>query len=153
MILIANMKYLTRKIGFYFFKYVKGFSSSPALLSVTKTNTWLCKFYLKPNYFCMLCFTLISNHFLMFQVPLNNKFVEQINLFISRLLLPSAFLLYLSPPFFSHLWKKACSKLSSALAYYYKPHCRHLRKLLPAATIVKSSTLISKAPICLRASN
>ncbi len=29
-------------------------------------------FYLKPNYTCMLCFTLIVYHFLMFQVPLNN---------------------------------------------------------------------------------
>lgn len=59
-ILIANMKYFTRKIGyFYFFEYVKGFSSSPALSLVTKNKTHNCKFYLKPNYFCMLSLTLI----------------------------------------------------------------------------------------------
>lgn len=47
-ILIANMKYFTRKIGyFYFFEYVKGFSSSPALLlelqktkHITASFTW-----------------------------------------------------------------------------------------------------------------
>ena len=131
------------KIGYFlfFFKYVKGFSSSLALLLVTKTHM-MHTFHLKPNDFSLLCFTFIffftiSSCSKCLLNKLYNRFVEQMTLFIytlfiSHLLLPSAFLLYLSPPFLSHSWKKACSKLSSALAYY-KLHCRHLRKCLPAA--------------------
>lgn len=106
------------KIGYFclvfIFKYVKGFSSSPALSLVTKTNTQTSSYRLSETKLFCLLFHLNFDHFLMFQVPLNHLSLQQISLFISHLFLPSAFLHYLSPPFLSHLWKKACSKLSSA---------------------------------------
>lgn len=74
------MKYFTRKQAIlFFFKYVKGFSSSLALLLVTKTHM-MHTFHLKPNDFCLLHFTLIFffYHFLMFQVPLNKLTLQQI---------------------------------------------------------------------------
>lgn len=65
---------------------------------------------------------------LVFQVPFNsptlNMLVEQITPLISCLLPFWLFPFYLNQPFFlSHLWEKACSKLSSALPHY-KLHCR-----------------------------
>lgn len=106
------------KIGyFYFFKYVKGFSSSPTLLLENKPQsfTWT-KLVLHALFHLVY-------HFLVLQVPLNNLTLQQICGTNYLIYFWSSFAFSFSPlpqrpppPFLSHSWKKACSKLSSALA-------------------------------------
>lgn len=104
MILIANMKYFTLKIGyFYFFKYVKGFFFFTRL--IVRATSILQEFYLKPMH---AVFHLSLHRFLMFQVPLNRLTPQQIcgtdYLFLAFFCL-QLFSSTSAPPFLSHSWK------------------------------------------------
>ena len=105
------------KMGyFYFFKYVKGFCSSPALLLENQPQ----QFYL--NQTCFACCVSPCLPFpcapSAFEPPdsatdLWNKLPYLFLVFFCLQLLSST---SAPSPFLSHSWKKACSKLSSELA-------------------------------------
>lgn len=133
--------FLLKKGCFIFRLYVKGF----CFLAFALQKHWILSFFKKSwnqTISCMFLFTLTVHLFLVFQVPLTDPPLQHLCgtddlIYFLAFFLPSAFLLYLSPSFLFHLWKKACSKSSLALAHH-KLLCRCLRKCLPAATIIKS---------------